>query len=81
VKLPCAAHELPRTRLPHSAAAHLFGEKPSGRSSAEGGKRSRGQRVLNGLSGARAGGRVQADSKMLVRLSFENGLLSKTAYL
>ena len=64
---------------PSAAIARPFGEKPSGRPSAEKGKRSRGQRVLNALSGARAGGRVQAVSKTFRRLLFENGLRLKTA--
>jgi hypothetical protein len=44
-------------------------------------KRLRGQRVLDGVSGARAGGRVQPVSKASNTASFENGIRLKTAMI
>jgi len=44
-------------------------------------KRSRGQRVLNGLSGARAGGRMQATTKASNTSSVETGIWSITAMI
>ena len=44
-------------------------------------KRSRGQRVLDGLSGARAGGRVQAATKAFDTSSVETGVWSITAMI
>jgi len=59
-----------------SAIDQPFGETPQ-RGSSDGREAfSRGQRILNGLSGARAGGRVQAisKSKELNMASFEKGI-------
>ena len=44
-------------------------------------ERSRGQRVLDGLSGARAGGRVQAAIKASITSSVETGIWSITAMI
>jgi hypothetical protein len=55
-----------------SAIDQPSGETPRGRSWAGRERRPRGQRVLNGVSGARAGGRVLAAPEVFNPLSFEN---------
>jgi hypothetical protein len=44
-------------------------------------KRPRGQRVLSGLSGARAGGRMQATTKAFNTSSVETGIWSIAAMI
>jgi hypothetical protein len=55
-----------------SATDQPSGETPCGRLWAGRERRPRGQRVLDGVSGARAGGRVAAAPKVFNTLSFEN---------
>ena len=55
-----------------SAIDQPSGETPRGRSGAGREWRPRGQRVLDGLSGTRAGGRVLAAPEAFNSLSFEN---------
>ena len=56
------------------AIGQPFGEQAVGQITGWKEKRSRGQRVLNGVSGVRAGGCVQAASKSSNKASFENGI-------
>jgi hypothetical protein len=66
----CARRDLERASSP--AIDQPFGETPWGKSEAGRKEPPRGQRVLDGLSGARAGGRVPAAPKVFNTLSFEN---------
>jgi hypothetical protein len=62
----------PRAGVSSSAIDQPSGETPWGKSEAGREGSPRGQRVLDGLSGARAGGRVLAGPEMFNSLSFEN---------
>jgi hypothetical protein len=66
----CARRDLERASS--SAIDQPSGETPWGKSEAGRKEPPRGQRVLDGLSGARAGGRVLAALEMFNPLSFEN---------
>jgi len=62
------------------AIARPFGEAPLGHRWLEE-KRSRGQRILDGLSGVRAGGRVQGAAKAPNTSSVKTGFWSITAMI
>jgi hypothetical protein len=66
----CARRDLDRASS--SAIDQPSGETPWDKSEAGREGPLRGQRVLDGLSGARAGGRVLAAPEMFNPLSFEN---------
>jgi len=68
----------PQARLRLSAVDRPFGETPSGKSVRLKEKRSRGQRLLDGLAGIRMGGRPLATSKAA---SFEKAVRSNIAMM
>jgi hypothetical protein len=67
-----------KARLRLSAIDRPFGETPSGKSVRLKEKRSRGQRLLDGLAGTRVQGRTLATSKAV---SFEKGVRSSIAMM
>jgi hypothetical protein len=79
-----------RARLPRSVTSsgasssaidQPFGKTPHGKSRVGREKRPRGQRVLDGLSGARAGGRLLAGSEAFNTVSFEDEIWSTAAMI
>ena len=87
VKLPCGPIRSgrPQAGLRLSDIDRPFGKTPSGKFIGWKRKCPRGQRVLDAVSGARAGGRMQAVSQAVSKESdtgsFENGIRLKNVML